>query len=410
MRQRAGVCWMKRLGGTRKGGKRMELHLKREWGWADSFVVGVRAVGFALSLIHVYGLAPVDHRFGLLAVGLLSFAVPQLFYLPRRLIRAERYIAAEAALSGCFTLYASMVINENAQSCYLIPLFVMSYLASKKVLYVVVLIGFAAMIPAVTSSFEHTPGYILGLASNFALFAALGHAFGIFLRQKHQLTEVLAAFEEKNRELEHYIGQVERVTLLEERNRMSRELHDTVGHSLTASIVAMEAVHTLMDRDPEAARHRLKELIAFNRANLDRFRRTVHDMAMNELKLPLAELLRQTAEGFAEQTGTTVVVEADELPFEATQPVKLALLRCLQETLTNAKKHGGASDVRVRLTAAGGRLLLAVRDNGAGAEGIVEGFGIEGMKERVESLRGSLRVASEAGRGTTVTCEIPMGG
>ncbi|HZG88431.1 sensor histidine kinase [Paenibacillus sp.] len=400
---------MERFGGKRKGGVRMELHLKRAWGWADSFVVAVRTVGFVLSLIHVYGLAPAGHRFGLLAVGLLAFAVPQLFYLPRH-IRAKRYIAAEAALSGGFTLYASMVVHENAQSCYLIPLFVMSYLASKKVLYGVVLVGFAAMVPGIAASFGHAPGYVVGLASNFALFAALGHAFGHFLRQKHQLTEVLAAIEEKNRELEHYIRQVERVTLLEERNRMSRELHDTVGHSLTASIVAMEAVHTLMDRDPEAARHRLKELIAFNRANLDGFRRTVHDMAMNELKLPLVELLRQAAEGFAERTGTAVVVEADELPFAATQPMKLALLRCLQETLTNAKKHGGASEVRVKLTAEGGKLLLTVQDNGAGADGIAEGFGIEGMKERIESLRGSLRIVSEAGRGTTVACEIPTGG
>jgi len=367
----------------------MELHLRRSWGWADSFVVGVRAVGFVLSFIHVFGLSSPEHRPGLLAAGIVALLAPQLFYLPRH-IRAMRYIAAEAALSGAFTLYASLVVHENAQSCYLIPLFVMSYLASKKVLYGVVLVGFVAMVPALIDKVPESPGYALGLASNFALFAALGHAFGYFLRQKHQLTEALGAIEEKNRELEQYIRQVERVTLLEERNRMSRELHDTVGHSLTASIVAMEAVHTLMDRDPEAARNRLKDLIAFNRTNLDRFRRTVHDMAMNELKLPLDELLRRTAEGFAAQTGTIVAVEIDELPFAATQPLKLALLRCLQETLTNAKKHGGATDIRVRLRADGARLVLTIRDNGSGTDGIVEGFGIEGMKERIEALLTSL--------------------
>ena len=110
--------------------------------------------------------------------------------------------------------------------------------------------------------------------------------------------------EEKNKELEHYIDEVERVTLLEERNRMSRELHDTVGHSLTASIVAMEAIQTLMDRNPNGAKKRLGELIHYNRINLNKIRQTVHDMAMNELTLPLDELLRKTAEDFARKRGS----------------------------------------------------------------------------------------------------------
>lgn len=390
----------------------MELHRQRAWGWADWFVVGFRLFGFVISLSNIWG-ADLQGRQGFaLSFALLSLAIPQLFYLPGH-IRPRAFIAAEIVLSGGFMIYLAPSIPD-AKSYFLIPLFVISFLCTKKIYYVagpLCLLGF----PLVLATVGNIP---LEVAMNFALnmlvFSAFGFGFGVFLRQKDQLAVMLQMIEEKNRALEHSLQQVERVTLLEERSRMSRELHDTVGHSLTASIVAMEAVQALIDRDPQSAKERLQQLIHFSRGHLDQFRRTVHDMAMNELKQPLGELLRTAAESFSNQTGTHLILDfgttSDRPSPEIPEVAKLAMLRCMQEALTNAKKHGAADEIRIRLEQADNGLSLTIQDNGRGTDTLVEGFGLEGMKARVEALRGTLRIASRPGAGTSVFCEIPMGG
>jgi len=386
----------------------MELHAKRPWGWADWFMVGTRFVGFLLSMIHYLRDTP-DHRLGLVvSLGILAYAAPQLFYLPGH-IRPKLYVAAEFVCSGGFTLYVSTFATENAASYYFIPLLVISFLSSRRTFYAVLaggVLGFAFLL---TRTGGLNAEAFLNLLSNLCLFAAFGFGFGVFLRQKHEQAVMARTIEEKNRELERYIQQMERVTLLEERSRMSRELHDTVGHSLTASIVAMEAVLALVDRDAAAAKARLKEVIVYSRENLERFRRTVREMAMTELKLPLDELLRKTAEEFASQTKIRMVFEAETYSGHMPEAVKLALLRCLQESLTNAMKHGSAKEIRIRLSYGRAGLELIVRDNGVGFDRIENSFGIDGMKERIEALRGSLSVDSKPGQGATVRCAIPLG-
>lgn len=389
----------------------MDIHKKRSWGWTDWFVVSIRLISCLLSIGYFFE-NTLDTKRGLvITLGLLSYAVPQLFYLPGH-IRTKPFIAVELLLSMGYTLYITSILPQevNAASFLYIPMFVVSYLSTKKI-FLMILPAFNIIL---LLSLQLIGGYgfeyIVNQVINIALFSAFGFSFGVFLRQKNQLSTILQVVEEKNMALEHYIFQVERVTLLEERNRMSRELHDTVGHSLTASIVAMEAVQTLIDRDPDAAKRRLKELMVFSRSSLDRLRKTVHDMAMTELKLPLHELLRKTADDFAEQTGTKVNVDFAFNNDYTPEAVKLVLLRCLQETLTNAKKHGNASEITLKLKMDDDQLTLAVNDNGVGMDSIQDGYGIEGMKERIESLRGRFHISSKEGKGTSVSCQIPIGG
>ncbi|WP_147534340.1 sensor histidine kinase [Bacillus marasmi] len=389
----------------------MELHVRRKWGWADWFVVGLRFMGFLLSVIYIYSYAPDDHRGLVISLALISYSVPQLFYLPEH-IRPRWFITTELLLSAGYTLYIISFISDevNAVSYFYMPVFVVSYLSSKKVIYWVAPLCILVFPFALKIIGDYDFLYVSNQISNLILFCAFGFSFGVFLRQKHKLAESIISIEEKNKELEHYIYQVERITLLEERNRMSRELHDTVGHSLTAVIVAMEAVQTLMDRNPETAKKRLGELIVYSRKTLEQIRQTVHDMAMNELKWPLDELIRKTAEDFSHQTGTAVILEIEEVPYATTEAIKLVYLRCLQESLTNAKKHGHATEIKVSLSILNERIRLTVEDNGKGFKNTKDGYGIQGMKERINALRGTFHIRSEAGMGTIVLIEIPMGG
>jgi signal transduction histidine kinase len=386
----------------------MEIHASRSWGWVDWFMVGLRVFGFAMIFTNLY-VEGVGERLGfVISFAVLSLAVPQLFYLPGH-IRPTLFILTELAFSGGFTLFLTSFQPEAISYLYL-PALVVSYMGSRKAFYWIAPVC-ALLLPFGMFLFGRlTLEGTINVAVNLAVFLAFGFGFGVFLRQKHQLSGMLQVIEEKNRALEHSIKQVERLTLLEERNRMARELHDTVGHSLTASIVAMEAVRTLMDRNPEASKERLKQLIQFSRGQLDQFRQTVHDMAMNELKQPLTELLSRAADAFANQTGMNVVLEQGDEPAFIPEAVKLSMLRCLQESMTNAKKHGNATEIRITVKRRSDALSLRIQDNGSGTDELSEGFGVEGMRARVEALRGTLRIASKQGEGTTVSCEIPIGG
>jgi signal transduction histidine kinase len=386
----------------------MNMQLKRVWSWADWFVVGLRIFGTGILLTNMTS-EELAGRTGLvLSLALLSFAVPQLFYLPGR-IRASWFIAAEALLSGGFSVYLTTIIPD-ARGYFFLPVFIISFLSTRKELYAVLPFCLGVMPLAMGWVAELSADSIINYLITMTVFFAFGVGFGVFLRQKDEIAQAYQLIEEKNRALEHSLEQVERLTLLEERSRMSRELHDTVGHSLTASIIAMEAVHTLIDRDANAAKERLRQLAEFNRTQLNSFRQTVHDMAMNELRMPVDELLRTAAETFSQQTGTGVSVQVEgAAAWHTPESVKLALLRCLQESMTNAKKHGQASELRIRLALAEKQITLTIQDNGAGTNGLTEGFGVEGMKSRMEALRGTFEILSRSGAGTTVTCHIPMG-
>ena len=289
----------------------MEEKSRHTWGWTDWFVISLRFIGFILSLVNIYGFPSDFQRGFVVTFALLAYTIPQLFYLPRY-FRKRIFILLELLFSISYTLFITSFLPSeiNAASYFYMPAFVISYLSTKKLFYWVAPLCCIVFPIVLTVVGGHDLQYLGNQFTNLSLFSAFGFSLGVFLRQKNQLSEVLRVIEEKNKELEYYIDEVERVTLLEERNRMSRELHDTVGHSLTASIVAMEAIQTLMDRNPNGAKKCLGELIHYNRINLNKIRQTVHDMAMNELTLPLDELLRKTAEDFAEKTGIKLAIDS----------------------------------------------------------------------------------------------------
>jgi len=390
----------------------MEIHSSRAWSWTDWFMVGLRVFGFFMILVtFVFGNETIADKLGIvLAFAVLALALPQLFYLPGH-IRPKLFIISELIISVAFTAYLiSNMPDTNAKSYLFLPIFIVSYLYSQRSYY---WLGPSLIIVLALALFlftGETVSIAINFAINLALFSAFGFCLGMFLKQKTQLSRSYKIIEEKNIALEHAIKQVERLTLLEERNRMARELHDTVGHSLTASIVAMEAVQTLIDRNTEASKQRLQQVIDFSRNHLGSFRRTVHDMAMSELKQPLIELLTTAANEFSSQTSTKVVLDVSgESDVGVSEAIKLSFLRCLQESMTNAKKHGNATEITITLNQRRDMLSLTVQDNGSGSDELTDGFGIEGMKARAEVLRGTLNVISKKGEGTTVYCDIPIG-
>jgi signal transduction histidine kinase len=196
----------------------------------------------------------------------------------------------------------------------------------------------------------------------------------------------------------------------DERERMARDIHDTLAQGFASIIVLAEAARAGLDSDPARSGRQLRSIESTARENLAEARELVGSGRRPDQTAAgsVAETLRRTLNRFAEDTGLTVDAELEDL--ECDQQTRIALLRCTQESLANVRKHARASTVGVVLARQPYGVELEITDDGAGF--LVEessGFGLDGMRKRLAELGGRLTVTSSVGDGTRVLALIPLG-
>lgn len=231
------------------------------------------------------------------------------------------------------------------------------------------------------------------------------------VKKQMQTQDLLAELEEAHAELKRYAEQVRELAISEERNRMAREIHDAVGHYLTVVNVQLEAASKLLDRDPERAREAVARAKSSASAALSEARRSVR--ALKPVAVEGADGAGALAALAREFGGGGVAVSFDvsgkEIPLRP--ETKLILYRGLQEGLTNAVKHSGASKIQAELMFEGSEVRLVVADNGCGApEGSFKdrGFGITGLGERVAAAGGSMKAENALEGGFRLEVELPV--
>ncbi|MHB8576962.1 MAG: GAF domain-containing sensor histidine kinase [Dehalococcoidia bacterium] len=207
-----------------------------------------------------------------------------------------------------------------------------------------------------------------------------------------------------------------RLAQVEERNRLAREIHDTVAQTLAGLALQLEAADALIERDTVRSHHAVGRAINLTHTALEDVRRSVLDLRAAPLEgLTLAEALRRRVAAFAAEhaiTGTFALTGADRpLP----PRLEVGVFRIAQEALTNVARHAAATSVSVLLSvdeAPGGRLRLSVEDDGRGfdAEAPPGHFGLVGMRERARLLGGGLQIASTPDAGTRVELDLPLEG
>ncbi|WP_161946673.1 sensor histidine kinase [Ureibacillus xyleni] len=216
---------------------------------------------------------------------------------------------------------------------------------------------------------------------------------------------------EQNNILEQYAKQVERLTLLEERNRMASELHDTVGHSFTSVIVGIDGIiANLKLSDTERALTKLQVLRNSTRKGLDEIRENIHmnnDFVNDE---SIVYKLSSLADDFAKNTGTKIYFEHTDSKQELGYHTQNTLMRCLQEALTNAKRHGNAQNISITFTFERDGVVLTIKDDGVGTDEVQFGFGLKSMRQRLLTLNGNLHIRASSGHGVELTCTIPYQG
>jgi NarL family two-component system sensor histidine kinase YdfH len=237
----------------------------------------------------------------------------------------------------------------------------------------------------------------------------------LFKRQaqaRQQAQALLQDLEAANRQLTEYAARVEDLTTAAERQRMARELHDTLSQGLAGLVLQLEAVaaHLRASR-PERALTIAEEAMETARGTLAESRRAIADLRQGAPR-DLGEAARQEAEHFSSSTGIPCAVEI-ALPVAPAEAVTEAASRVLAEGLTNIARHARAHDVRLRIAtiSEAEELELEICDDGIGFEpASVEAghFGLLGMRERVELAGGRLEVRSAPGKGTQLVIRFPL--
>ncbi|MDD7113703.1 MAG: sensor histidine kinase [Lachnospiraceae bacterium] len=210
-----------------------------------------------------------------------------------------------------------------------------------------------------------------------------------------------------NQQLHEYAEEKELMGETRERNRLAREIHDTLGHILTGISVGIDAVMVLMDASPEAAKQQLETIGGIARRGLNDVRRSVRKLKPDALeRMSLENAIHQMIEEMSKGTNTKIyfVSYIDKLRFEADE--EETLYRIIQESTTNAIRHGKATEIWIRISEKNEELIVMISDNGVGCSEITEGFGLKHMRERVELLNGTLFCESMCG--FTVIVKIPI--
>ncbi|MGY0491186.1 sensor histidine kinase [Streptomyces sp. WG-D5] len=195
----------------------------------------------------------------------------------------------------------------------------------------------------------------------------------------------------------------------EERERMAREIHDTLAQGFASIVVLAEAARAGLATEPARSAQQLTSIEQTARENLAEARALVGATAPpgSAAQGSVAGTLRRTLDRFAEDTGITVDAELAEV--DCDQQTRIALLRCTQESLANVRKHAAASTVVVVLEQHAYGIDLEVADDGRGFDvAAARGFGLDGMRKRLAELGGELTVTGSPGDGTRVLAQLPV--
>lgn len=264
---------------------------------------------------------------------------------------------------------------------------------------------------------------------NFVLFADTTNAFfwlltsvptiifvslyvTLYTRQaeaREQAQALAAELEAANRELSDYAARVEDLTIATERQRMARDLHDTLSQGLAGLILQLEAADAhLGHKQSERAHEIIRLAMETARKTLGDARRAISDLRHESAEL--GDSLRLEVSRFTEATGIPCDLQLD-LSQPIPDPVRETVIRAVAEALTNVARHAQASSASVSVTALGNELTAEVTDDGIGFDpaSVAAGhYGLLGMRERARLNGGRLELRSEAGKGTRLILNLPL--
>jgi signal transduction histidine kinase len=243
------------------------------------------------------------------------------------------------------------------------------------------------------------------LSIQLILYLLIGYIVVRMMKIQRDQWQQLA---EANARLAHYASTVEKLAISHERNRLARELHDVLAHTLSGVAVELEGLRAMMHRDPQQASALLDHSLQAIREGLTETRRALQELRAKPLEdLGLALAVKSLAESYASRSDFQLDLDIDPELGEYPVDLQQSVYRIAQEALANVSDHAQAQNVWLELKRDRGQLSLSIRDDGSGfnppnSEN-ENHYGLLGMHERAEMAGGKLSVESQPGKGTRVS-------
>ncbi|HFR4146659.1 response regulator [Bacillus cereus] len=372
------------------------LDMVKYWVWYDWIMLGVRIL-VSVSIVVI----TLDFQNSLtLPIWIIIFWEVVAFSIPwvALLFNYKYYLFTEILLYGGLCIYLTSLFPE-ANKTFLISVFLIAA-NSKHLSYYWTAPTTVFITTGILYAVAPSNSYWI-LVTYYGLAYVMGFAFHLLI-VNHKQNE---AIRKQNAVLEQYMSQIERITLAEERNRLSSELHDTVGHAYTSIIMGMETLRT--ELATEMGIQRLDSLLEMGRKSIEDVRGYLHQMDSPCQSPSLIQSLQNLGAEFQEHAQVNVSFRTFGEEYQLSRQAKITFVRCLQESLTNAVRHGQGTEIIVSLQFEQQYTRLEVQDNGKGNVEWQEGFGMNAMKERAMNLQGHLSVYTKPEEGMLVTCTIP---
>ena len=232
----------------------------------------------------------------------------------------------------------------------------------------------------------------------------------LLVKNKHEEKErnrlLNEKLEEANQRLRAYAIEVEQMAETRERNRLAREIHDTLGHALTGISAGLDACIMMIDVAPEVTKQQLNKIRDTARKGITDVRRSVKKLRPDDLeRLPFQEALLEMTKNYSESSGMEITFDIFSWSDNLRRDQEDVIYRVLRESITNAKRHGQATKVKITIGGNEKYLLIAIADNGRGCEDVKQVFGLKHMRESLKiilDLNADLKVIGLAENGNKV--------
>lgn len=282
--------------------------------------------------------------------------------------------------------------------------------------------GFKHILPAFILGVSISNGFTINMEEKF-IYVSVLLIFFVLLnyisnlndtkKEAQSLYDKLRISEEKlieaNRDLEMYANSIEEITLLKERNRISREIHDSVGHALSTAMIQLSAMEAIANKEGSSLNSMANNLRFFINESFQDVKMAVRELKPDEYENYQGILrLQEVCKNFQKMSGVEVKTVIAKGEWNLSTKQVSHLYRITQEVLSNSLKHGKASLVKVIMNFTEDEFVISFNDNGLGTDVINEsGVGLKSIRERTEELNGIVDIKSEKEKGFFIKVIVP---
>jgi signal transduction histidine kinase len=253
---------------------------------------------------------------------------------------------------------------------------------------------------------------LLPYAGGYWFFGIFGWTRTMAEKERQRSEELLTELQKSHAQLQEYAARVEELAIVQERNRIAREVHDSLGHRLTVASVQLEGAQRLIHTNPVRSENIIATVRDQVREGLTELRRTVAMLRSSvEAELPLSQSLTRLTAQFEEATGLTIHLDLEECPDALPSAYTHSFYHAVQEGLTNVQRHARASEVWLNFIRRNDQITLLISDNGSGLQETIDKkdlhFGLAGLKEQAAMLGGDFHLDPRPGGGVQITFRLP---